>query len=199
MSDQAALGELAERVRQLTSAQRALLAEHLGAAGAEESRHLVAYVALAQRGDTNADAIRAHVAQYIPEPLVPEVVLVDALPRNEAGKLDMRALAGATTAARDARPLTPPRTPTEVELVRLWRELLSVERIGADDNFFELGGHSLLATRLMSRVRAALGVEVPLRRLFESPTVSGLARAIDEARALGESPAPAPIVRLPRG
>jgi len=200
MSDRAAaLGVVAERVRRLTPEQRALLAEHLGTDAVEEARHLVAYVALAPHSDATGDAIRAHVAQYIPDPLVPEVVVVDALPRDEAGKLDTRRLDGAAAAVREARPLTPPTTPTEVDLMRLWRQLLPVDRIGADDNFFEVGGHSLLATRLMSRVRAAFGVEVPLRRLFEAPTVNGLARAIDEARASGESPAPAPIVRLPRG
>ena len=200
MSDRAAaLGELADRVSRLTAAQRVLLDEHLGTDGVEEARHVVAYVVLVQRGAATGDAIRAHVAQYIPEPLVPEIVLVDALARNTAGKLDTPALAGAAAAVREARPLTPPGTPTEVDLLRLWRQLLPVDRIGADDSFFELGGHSLLATRLMSRVRAAFGVEVPLRRLFEAPTISGLARAIDEARASGESPAPAPIVRLPRG
>ena len=198
MTDQPRADSLAARVRRLSPAQRALLTERLGIDGEAEARHLVAYVVPAPAADATADAIRAHVAQSVPEPLVPTVILVGALPRTETGKLDVRALVGTAAAARSARPITPPATPTEAAVVVLWRELLPTDRIGSDDNFFELGGHSLLATRLLSRVRAAFGVDVPLRRLFESPTVAGLAGAIDETKAAGAAAAAAPIVPLPR-
>ena len=75
-----------------------------------------------------------------------------------------------------------PRGPVEELLAEIWAAVLRVERVGARDNFFALGGHSLLATQVMSRVRTAFGVELPLQRLFETPTVGGLARAVEAAR-----------------
>src|SRR5262249_45871915 len=78
-----------------------------------------------------------------------------------------------------------PRTPVEEILAGLWSEVLGVERVGARDNFFELGGHSLLITQVASRARAAFGVELPIRRLFEQPTLEGLAREVEAEGARG--------------
>jgi acyl carrier protein len=75
-------------------------------------------------------------------------------------------------------PYNPPRDSLERALAEIWQELLGVERVGIDDNFFELGGHSLLATRMASRMRARLGIEVPLDRMLAAPTVAGLAAVI---------------------
>jgi surfactin family lipopeptide synthetase C len=77
----------------------------------------------------------------------------------------------------------PPRTPVERELARLWQEVLQVERVGIFDNFFTLGGHSLLATQLLARVRIAFQVDLPLRLLFEQPTIAGLAQALAQHQA----------------
>jgi acyl carrier protein len=74
----------------------------------------------------------------------------------------------------------PPATPIEEEIAAVWTEVLRVPRIGANDNFFDLGGHSLLATQIVSRLRTHYPVELPLRRLFEAPTVAGLARLIED-------------------
>jgi acyl carrier protein len=100
---------------------------------------------------------------------------------------ELRTAAAVLAAARAGREVRPgmaggyvaPRTPTEARLAELWRQLLGVERVGVEDHFFDLGGHSLLAMQVLSRVREAFGVEVPLAALFEdAPTVANLARAI---------------------
>ncbi|HLD77533.1 MAG TPA: phosphopantetheine-binding protein, partial [archaeon] len=108
-------------------------------------------------------------------------VILEALPRLANGKLDYRALP-APDAARPAlsSAFVAPRSPLEEVLVGLWAQILGLERLGIHDNFFELGGHSLRATQVVSRVRETLGVEVPLRRFFEAPTVEGLALILQE-------------------
>ncbi|HEX6406699.1 MAG TPA: phosphopantetheine-binding protein, partial [Gemmatimonadales bacterium] len=79
-----------------------------------------------------------------------------------------------------------PRTPTEATIARIWAQVLQLDRVGVHANFFELGGHSLLATQVVARIRSALGVAVPLRALFESPTVAALAEQVEIAHRLLE-------------
>jgi acyl carrier protein len=108
-------------------------------------------------------------------------MLLDELPLTPNGKLNRRALPTPEYVRTEAtKELVAPRTPTEELLAKMWAEVLRVEKVGVEDNFFDLGGHSLLATRLISQVREVFEVEVPLRRLFEEPTVAGLANAIEE-------------------
>src|SRR6185503_13381387 len=85
-------------------------------------------------------------------------------------------------ASRRATQYVAPRTPIEEKLVSIWTEVLSIDRIGVEDNFFMLGGHSLMATQLIGRIRTAFGYELPLRRLFQAPTISGLAGAIYDSQ-----------------
>jgi amino acid adenylation domain-containing protein len=124
--------------------------------------------------------LRAHLERHLPAESVPSGVLsLETLPTTATGKLDRQALLSAEYAPEELRGnYVPPRGPVEQMLSELWAEVLGVDAPGAHDDFFDLGGHSLTATRLMSRVREALRVEVPLRALFEAPTIAGLAQAV---------------------
>ena len=127
------------------------------------------------------------------------IVWLDALPLTPNGKIDRRALPDPgeqQPASRHAR--VAPRTPTEQTLAAIWTVVLGIEQVGVDDNFFDRGGHSLLATKVIARVRRTLGVELPLRAIFATPTIAGLAATLDEGLWAG-SRADAPALRpLPR-
>jgi acyl carrier protein len=109
-------------------------------------------------------------------------VVLPALPLTPNGKLDRKALPAPEAEAYSNRGYEAPQGETETHLAALWGEVLKLDRVGRRDNFFELGGHSLLATQLIPRIRGVLGVDIPVRSLFESPTVAGLARYIEAMR-----------------
>ncbi|MET0397551.1 MAG: amino acid adenylation domain-containing protein, partial [Longimicrobiaceae bacterium] len=156
-------------------------------------RRLAAYVV----GEAEADALREHLRGSLPEYMVPAaVVVLDELPLTPSGKLDRRALPAPEYAAVER--YVAPRTPTEEVLAGTWAEILRLERVGVGDSFFALGGHSLLAIRVVSRLREALGVELPLRVLFEAPTVAELAGRVEALRRAG-LPALPPVVPVERG
>jgi amino acid adenylation domain-containing protein len=137
----------------------------------------------AARGSVSAASLRARLRERLPEYMVPSAfVFLDGLPLTPNGKVDRKALPAPEASGSDVENYVAPRNEVEEMLCGMWAEVLKAERVGVEDNFFELGGHSLLATRLTSRVREAFGVELPLRRLFERPTVAGLARAIGEEK-----------------
>ena len=152
-------------------------------------------------GATLARGLRHALRSSLPDYMVPgDVVFVDALPLTPSGKVDRRALARLSTTDREHRgdvAYLPPRNPVEEVVANVWAEVLEVERVGREDHFFDLGGHSLLATRVIARLRAALGVELPLRELFEEPTVRGLAERVERALAQRSEPLP-PLVPVPR-
>nr|WP_279637144.1 non-ribosomal peptide synthetase [Corallococcus praedator] len=150
-----------------------------------EGKRLVAYVTAEEGAELEASELRSHVKQRLPEYMVPSAyVVLDALPLTPNGKVDRKALpAPEATVATALHGYEAPRTPTEELLAGMWAGVLRKERVGIHDDFFELGGHSLLATQLVSRIREALQVELPLRELFESPTVARLAQRVDVARA----------------
>ncbi|MFL6285361.1 MAG: amino acid adenylation domain-containing protein, partial [Pyrinomonadaceae bacterium] len=145
-------------------------------------------------------AVRAGLERELPEYMRPAAyVVLDSLPLTRNGKVDYRALPDPAEAEGEGGEEARPATPVEELLCGVWAGLLKVGRVRPTDNFFELGGHSLLATQLVSRVREACGVELPLRALFESPTVEGMAAQV-EARLRGEEGSvPPPVVRVERG
>ncbi|UNZ21240.1 non-ribosomal peptide synthetase [Streptomyces sp. 891-h] len=152
-------------------------------------RRLVGYVVPAPAARPTPAELRGHAATLLPAHQVPAaLVLVERLPLTVNGKLDRAALPrpGGDGAGREGRRL--PRTPAEEILCDLFAEVLDVPAVGVDDGFFDLGGHSLSATRLANRVRRTLGVELPVREVFETPTVAGLAAGV-EGGARAQRPA----------
>ncbi|HYN22009.1 MAG TPA: amino acid adenylation domain-containing protein, partial [Thermoanaerobaculia bacterium] len=144
------------------------------------------------------DALRQALSGRLPEPMVPRRFLfLESLPLTVNGKLDRRLLAELPLGEGEDLQ-TAPRTPVEEVLAGLFAEVLAVERIGVENGFFELGGHSLLATRLVSRVRSAFGVELPLSELFDHPTVAELARWLG-VRSWRESVPVPPLEPVARG
>ena len=127
--------------------------------------------------------IRAFLQEKLPDYMMPAAyVFLDALPLTPNGKVNRKALPAPEGRPELAQAYEAARTPTEEALVRIWSAVLGIERIGIHDNFFELGGHSLLATQVVSRIRQTFEVDLPLRALFETPTVAGLAEAIERSR-----------------
>ncbi|MEQ1568935.1 MAG: amino acid adenylation domain-containing protein, partial [Myxococcota bacterium] len=158
-----------------------------GAVAAVRDGRLVAWVA----GDAvDVDAARATVAARLPEVMVPaRIAALDSLPLTANGKVDRARLPELDLAPSGS---IAPRNETEAAVARIWSDVLGVAAIGVTDDFFALGGHSLLAVRVVSRIRDGLGVELPVRALFESPTVAAV------AARLGAAPeAAAPIPRAP--
>jgi amino acid adenylation domain-containing protein len=153
---------------------------------------LVAYVVQAPQASLEGSAIRRALQEQLPRFLVPSRVVICAeLPRTPSGKLDRNALPAPPSASDEAA--APPRSTLEEAVFRICAEILGV-RVSRDDNFFELGGHSLLLTRVLSRVRDELGIDVPVRRMYEAPTMA----AFCEGFALREPGTSSKIPRLPR-
>lgn len=140
---------------------------------------LCAYIVPAPAQSINPQDLRAYLSGLLPDYMVPPLfVSLEALPLTPSGKLDRAALTGKGSLVAAGSPFVAARTPTEEVLVKLWADLLGVKKIGIHDNFFDLGGHSLLATQVVSRIRERFQVEIPLRRIFEAPTIEQLALSV---------------------
>jgi acyl carrier protein len=160
----------------------------------DENPCLIAYVATS----LDSGALRGFLQSRLPPYMVPSVfVSLESLPRAINGKIDYQALP-APVPVRNGDDVVAPRNPVEVQIAQLWTGLLGLQQVGATDNFFDLGGHSLLATQLLSRVRTMFGFEIPLRIFFETPTVEGLAAALENLQTNPANmtlPTPPPIRR----
>jgi acyl carrier protein len=155
----------------------------------EGDKRLVAYIVGAEgMAAPDAAELRTHLRMRLPEYMVPSAfVTLDALPLTPNGKLDRKALPAPAETGDGEAELVEPRTPMEEALAQIWMDVLGVGRVGVHHNFFELGGHSLLAIQIIAQVRDAFGVEVPVRSLFEQPTLANMAAVIEEKQieALG--------------
>jgi amino acid adenylation domain-containing protein len=174
----------------------AVLAEHTAVREAvvlarehtQGDKRLVAYLVIHGEHSLNIGDLRNFIKERLPDYMVPSgFVLLDELPLTPNGKVDRKALPPPDVARSDPNETyVAPRSVTEEVLCEIWARVLGCERLGIQDNFFDLGGHSLLATQVISRVREALQQEVPLRYLFEAPTVASLVeKMIQEEQQAG--------------
>jgi acyl carrier protein len=148
-------------------------------------KRLVAYIVPGRRIGPSVSELRDFLKERLPDYMVPSaLMMLETLPLTPNGKVDRKALPAPDRARPDLeKSFVAPRSPIEKLLAQIWAEVLRLERVGIHDNFFEIGGHSLKATQVMSRLRDAFLVEMPLRTVFEAPTVADLAVAIVRSQA----------------
>jgi amino acid adenylation domain-containing protein len=183
------LGEIEARLTEHADVREVVVVAREDVPG---DKRLVAYVT----GEAEADALRAHLRQSLPEYMVPSAfVVLDRLPLTANGKVDRKALPVPELVSAE-EPYVAPRTRVEEVLAGIWAQVLGRERVSVEDSFFNLGGHSLLAAQVMSRIGEVFDVELPPWALFEHRTVEGLARALGErgeAALAGPAPERAPV------
>jgi len=163
-------------------------------------KRLVAYVVPAPGQNIDSGDVRTWLKERLPDYMVPSAVVeLSSFPLTPNGKMDRKALPKPEYVRPElASQYQSPRTPIEETVCGVWADVLKLSQIGTHDNFFELGGHSLLATQVVVRLRDLFRVELPLRRLFESPTVAGLADEIERLQRSALGLQTAPIVQVPR-
>ncbi|HJT58683.1 MAG TPA: amino acid adenylation domain-containing protein, partial [Ktedonobacteraceae bacterium] len=192
------LGEIEAVLEQHPQVSESIVSVYEGEGAGD--KQLVAYVVPSQQPAPCVDELRSYLHGKLPNYMQPShFVVLEALPLNSNGKVDRRALPiPDLNSVVGSAEMDEARTPIEEVIAGIWGELLQRKQVGIHDNFFALGGHSLLATQLISRIRAVLQAEVPLRGLFEAPTVAGLARWVEQAlnseRGV-EIPPPVPVSR----
>ncbi|HEY1375362.1 MAG TPA: amino acid adenylation domain-containing protein, partial [Gemmataceae bacterium] len=162
-------------------------------------KRLVAYVTADKDARPSPRDLQRHLRDCVLEHMVPSAyVVLDSLPLTSNGKIDRKALPAPEPNGTAQGAAEGPRTPTEEIVAGVWADVLRVPRVGTRANFFDLGGHSLLATRVISRLRDAFRVDLPVRALFEASTVADLAARIDTAQDAGPAPVAEPIRPAPR-
>jgi hypothetical protein len=197
------LGEIEAVVSQHPAVKECVVDAREDAPG---NKRLAAYLVLSPEYNTSGESdpsalvseIRTWMKEQLPEYMVPSAFgILESIPLTPNGKVNRRSLPAPVFGQNESRAHIEPRTLTEEHLAAIWIDVLRVHRVGVYDDFFELGGHSLLATQVVSRIREWTGVEVPLRMIFETPTIDGLAPRVDRIRA-GQSEEKSPIQRTKR-
>jgi amino acid adenylation domain-containing protein len=165
----------------------------------DHPKSLVAYVA-SPGNEPSVAELRTYLEEKLPDYMIPSfVVPLNALPRTANGKVDRNALPPPDGIRPElVKGLVEPRSELEGLVAKVWREVLKLDKIGIHDNFFDLGGHSLLATQIVAKLRGDLCQEVPVRLLFEAPTVAKLSARIEGVRKAGFPNSLSAIVKLPR-
>lgn len=180
------LGEIAQALRSHPGVE---LAEVVLNKSSDEVA-VIGYVVAKQAGYAvshtdrpTAERLRDWVASQLPEYMVPAaIVLLDQMPLTPNGKVDRQALPSPDATGGDVAEFVAPRTDTETQLCQIWQDVLKKDKVGVTDNFLALGGHSLLAIRVLGKISKAFGVRLPLRTLFEAPTIEALALSVTAAK-----------------
>jgi acyl carrier protein len=191
------LGEIEAALNEQSGIRQSVVVVRTDESGAKQ---LVAYVVGSGEEPVSQSELRGRLRQRLPEYMLPTVVVqLSELPLTTNGKLDHQKLPAVERQEREVRAsYVAARTTVEETLVGVWKELLGIAEVGVEDNFFDLGGHSLLVTQLMSRVREAFSVEIPLRPLYEQPTIAKLAELIEQSKSNGHEPQAPAIVPVSR-
>jgi acyl carrier protein len=180
-------GEIETALREVPGVQDVVVLAREDVPG---DKRLVAYLAMPEGLRLPVAELRNQLRTRLPEFMIPSAcVFLEAMPLTPSKKIDRAALPAPDQSRPElAEHYVPPRNETEEKLAAIASRLLNIERVGVEDNFFELGGHSLLATQFVSRVRDAFQVEMPLRLLFEKPTIAELAGEIQRLQSGGGAP-----------
>ncbi|MDY7229484.1 amino acid adenylation domain-containing protein [Hyalangium rubrum] len=189
------LGEIEARLAQHPGVQEVAV-RLWDVAGSPE---LVAYFRPGSGAAPDAQALREHLRPHLPAYMIPtHFVSLETFPRTNNGKLNRQALPPPTASQRAAADFQAPRTPLEIRLAEIWREVLAVAQVGLSDNFFDLGGHSMKAVQVLARVQEEWRVDVSLRVLFEQPTLGAMAKHLEAQQPGKAAASPPPLVALPR-
>jgi acyl-coenzyme A synthetase/AMP-(fatty) acid ligase/acyl carrier protein len=195
------LGEIETALRQHPAIEESIVVAHQETNG---SKRLVAYVVTGPADQAlNVEELQSFLRGRLPEYMLPSAFTVlPQLPLTPNGKINRAALpAPSYGLGSSTSEFVAPRTAAEESVAKLWCEVLDLESVSVNESFFDLGGHSLLATQVVSRLRREFGIDLPVRSVFESPTIAALARVIEVARenaSLKQPPEILPALRVPR-
>ncbi len=191
------LGEIEAALKQIENIKDAVVLMREDTSG---DKRLVAYLVADASMKSKIEDIREKLKEKLPEFMIPAAfIIMDAFPLTPSGKVNRKALPKPEQSDLDlAASITAPRTPEEELMAGIWSDILHTDKIGVHNSFFDLGGHSLMATQVISRIRDAFEVELPLRSLFEKPTIALLVDEINTIRNSEAGISMPPITKVPR-